>query len=333
MVIENGDGALNKVPEDPLQEAEAALALGKRNLLVFDIPLAISSLAEACELFIKVYDENSVECTEAYYFYGKALLEMARLDDKVLGNGLDTASDENSVEPEDGSQKNNFEEDGANSIDDATETNDESEDEGVENDEEEPSNLELAWEMLELAKVVCTKSLETSKDSAISHRLCEIYMLLGEISLENENYLQAVEDLSSCLGRRIETTSEDSRHLAETYYQLGVAQSFDMKWDEAVINLETAIKVLEKRTVKLKNKVNQITGAKDDNSEKEILELETLIPDIKDKITDTKEMKITSMNKVKEALLGLSSGSFKSADSSSPEKAKPISNIAIKRKV
>jgi nuclear autoantigenic sperm protein len=295
MVIEN---EVNKVevlescPEDPLQEAEAALALGKRNLLVSDIPLAITSLAKACELFNKVYDEHSVECTEAYYCYGKALLEMARLDNQVLGNGLDTATDENSVEPEEECQKNNFEEDGAKSTDDPTETNDESEDEGVEYDEEEPSNLELAWEMLELAKVVCTKALESSKNSEVSHRLCDIYMLLGEISLENENYLQAVEDLSSCLATCIANESEDSRYLAETYYQLGVAQSFDMKWDEAVVNLEAAIKVLEKRSMNLKNKVNENPGAKDDNNEKEILDLDSLIPDIKEKITDTKEMKI-----------------------------------------
>merc|ERR1711864_61338 len=50
-------------------------------------------------------------------------------------------------------------------------------------DEEDPSNLEQAWEMLELAKII-----------ELGRRICEIFLHLGEVSLENENYDQAVED-------------------------------------------------------------------------------------------------------------------------------------------
>merc|ERR1712002_900738 len=74
---------------DPKQEAANCLAVGKRNLLVSDIPLAVSSLGEACELFTKVYGETAPECAETDFYYGKALLEMARLESGVLGNALD----------------------------------------------------------------------------------------------------------------------------------------------------------------------------------------------------------------------------------------------------
>merc|ERR1712133_304056 len=74
---------------DPKQEAANCLAVGKRNLLVSDIPLAVSSLGEACELFTKVYGETAPECAETYFYYGKALLEMARLESGVLSNALD----------------------------------------------------------------------------------------------------------------------------------------------------------------------------------------------------------------------------------------------------
>jgi len=202
-------------------------------------------------------------------------------------------------------------------------------------DEEDPSNLQLAWEMLELAKVVYTKTVETNKDTEVERRLCETYMVLGEVSLENENYPQAVEDLTICLKRRTDSLPADSRCIAETQYQLGIAQGFDMKWEEAVVSLEAAIKVLEKRIENLKAKTESPDETKKDDSshtrEKEVTELEALIPEIKEKITDTNEMKAESIRKMKEAV-GFTSGSGPSDASSSASSSKPISSIAIKRK-
>ena len=88
------------------------------------------------------------------------------------------------------------------------ETTDEKKDE-----EEEPSNLQLAWEMLELAKVVYTKQLETAEEADKSHlldRLCSTMLALGEVSIENENYKQAVEDIQECL-KKEETMPKDAR--------------------------------------------------------------------------------------------------------------------------
>merc|ERR1712133_311500 len=392
---------------DPKQEAANCLAVGKRNLLVSDIPLAVSSLGEACELFTKVYGETAPECAETYFYYGKALLEMARLESGVLGNALDgvpegeeeaensqvedpeklTEDEKDDVEQkvdealnenfdkhdkiakihngengegeDDESQEETENEEGEDKNDEASgeadgeeekngeaetamETESKSEDgetvEGGEKegedkneqeaeDEEDPSNLQLAWEMLELAKVVYTKTVETNKDAEVERRLCETYMVLGEVSLENENYPQAVEDLTICLKRRTDSLPVDSRCIAETQYQLGIAQGFDMKWEEAVVSLEAAIKVLEKRIENLKAETESPDETKKDDSshtrEKEITELEALIPEIKEKITDTKKMK---------EAVGFTSGSGPSDASSSASNSKPISSIAIKRK-
>merc|ERR1711934_655279 len=201
-------------------------------------------------------------------------------------------------------------------------------------EEDDPSNLQLAWEMLELAKVVYTKTAETEEDKLeAGRRLCETYMVLGEVSLENENYPQAVEDLTICLKRRTESLPADSRCIAETHYQLGIAQGFDMKWEEAVVSLEAAIKVLEARIENLKAKTESPDETKKNDTEhtreKEIAELEELIPEIKEKITDTNEMKAESVRKIKEAA-GFSSGSGPSTDaSSSASSSKPIASIAI----
>ena len=69
--------------------AFATLASGKRHLLVSDIPLAVTTLGEACELHSNVFGETAAEMGEVYFYYGKALLEMARLESGVLGNALD----------------------------------------------------------------------------------------------------------------------------------------------------------------------------------------------------------------------------------------------------
>merc|ERR1719309_1692312 len=73
---------------DNKAEALACLMEGKRNMLCKDIPAALSCLAEACELMTAECGEKAPECGEAYYFYGKALLEMARLENVVLGIAL-----------------------------------------------------------------------------------------------------------------------------------------------------------------------------------------------------------------------------------------------------
>ena len=51
-------------------------------------------------------------------------------------------------------------------------------------DEEEPSNLQLSWEMFELAKVVYTKQIETASDEKkveVEKKICETYLLLGKV--------------------------------------------------------------------------------------------------------------------------------------------------------
>ena len=96
----------------------------------------------------------------------------------------------------------------------------------------------------------------------------------------------------------------DSRSIAETHYQLGVALGFHMKYEEAVVSLEAAISVLETRIKNLKEKSESPDLAKQSDAfytrEKEIAEIEALIPEIKEKITDTNEMKEESIKKVAE---------------------------------
>ncbi len=91
---------------------------------------------------------------------------------------------------------------------------------------------------------------------SLEAKLCETLLTLGEVSLESENYEQAVADITECLNMRkvrddyymIFTFIEfscfslgvqsylpaDSRRIAETYYHLGVALILHDKFNSAV---------------------------------------------------------------------------------------------------
>merc|ERR1712055_223256 len=79
--------AVIPTPES-FEHAKELLAEGKRDLLVHAIPDAVSNCSKACEIMAKEKGEMATECAEAYFYYGKALLELSRVESGVLGNAL-----------------------------------------------------------------------------------------------------------------------------------------------------------------------------------------------------------------------------------------------------
>ena len=118
------------------------------------------------------------------------------------------------------------------------------------------------------------------------------------MSLENSNFKQAVEDLTLCLTKRIKALPADSRyivsiwcdgfnvlrHIAETHYQLGVAQAHCAEYASAEKSLAAAVTVLNTRIANLKKMESS------DNIAKELAELTLLCTEIKERTADHKEM-------------------------------------------
>merc|ERR1712098_780075 len=291
--------AITSSSGSPTSPAEAKacgfvkLSEGKRHLLVGEIPDAVSSLALACELLSKQFGETHKECADAYFYYGKSLLDMARLENGVLGNALegvpeggDIGNDSQVEDPEQMTEdersavetkvkealdynyqtceveKEQMEADDATDDEiedadkssqdtsapmeedpvedqktsDATTTTEEKADDG----EEEAGNLQQSWEMFELAKLIYKREVETeAADKKIDFvkKISDSLLHLGEISIENENYEQALEDIGECLKMRQNHFPADSRSIAEAHYQLGMAQSQSGKFTEAKTSL------------------------------------------------------------------------------------------------
>merc|ERR1712112_402616 len=357
------------------------LSEGKRHLLVGEIPDAVSSLALACELLAKQFGETHKECADAYFYYGKSLLDMARLENGVLGNALegvpeggDIGNDSQVEDPEQMTEdersavetkvnealdfnyqtceveKEQMEADNAtdDEIEDADkpsqdisapmeEENSPMEDdpvddqktsdamnttteEKVDDGDEEAGNLQQSWEMFELAKLIYKREVETEaaeKKIDVVEKISDSLLHLGEISIENENYEQALEDIGECLKMRQNHFPADSRSIAEAHYQLGMAQSQSGKFTEAKASLTMANEVLQARLAGLK---------KMESSEflsKEIADLTELIKEVEEKVADFEEMKAQVTKKMK----GLNK-----EDGNPSAEEKPAAAIAVKRK-
>merc|ERR1712168_74029 len=64
----------------------------------FYVPEAVDDMAECCAIFAKEFGETDIKCAEPYFYYGKALLEMSRLEAEVLGHameGIDIYAEDN----------------------------------------------------------------------------------------------------------------------------------------------------------------------------------------------------------------------------------------------
>jgi tetratricopeptide (TPR) repeat protein len=305
------------------EEAFTHLAQGKRHLLVKDYNEAVTSFTTACELLSQLYGETANECGEAYFNYGIALLELARTESGVLeiecededsqdSDGEDEVADKKEEGMADGVNVENGKGNGSefheNEVKSSTETESKNVDDtngtrGVEDEIDKSaedidgdiSNLRLAWEMLELAKIIFKRQAEGNKQMNL--KLAEVHLKLGEVGLESETYTQAIEDIKTCLEIQTQNLNEYDRCIAETHYQLGMAYALVHDFDEAIGQLSLAHQLLEKRIEYLQERGKEgFTNAEQNENpfykiEDEIAEINGLLPDVSEKINDMKDFK------------------------------------------
>uniref|UniRef100_A0A3Q3VKG5 Tetratricopeptide SHNi-TPR domain-containing protein n=1 Tax=Mola mola TaxID=94237 RepID=A0A3Q3VKG5_MOLML len=349
-----------------MEEANKLIGAGKKHLVMGKVVDAVSALQEACGMLAKKYGDTADECGEAFFWCGKALLDLARMENSVLGNALDGVPEEEEEEekPKDSNvdstenidektrdelrlqvydamaeknedeqkqikeketkadtgevgeeeRKSQVNESKSDKGEDGTENEKEAEkesadkeeeeaeggeeeeeeegDDDSDDDEEEVGNLQLAWEMLEVAKVIYKR--KDSKEEQLM--AAQTHLKLGEVSSESGNYTQALEDFQECLKLQVKHLDPDSRLLAETHYQLGLTYSLDLQHSRAVEELNSSIAVIRSRLDKLRELLEKAEGPEALPEErKEMEELEALLPEIQEKVEDTTEgLKIVS---------------------------------------
>ncbi|XP_034743335.1 histone-binding protein N1/N2-like isoform X2 [Etheostoma cragini] len=374
-----------------MEEANKLIGTGKKHLVMGKVVEAVNALQEACGMLAKKYGDTADECGEAFFWCGKALLDLARMENSVLGNALEGVPEEDEEKPKDSNvdstenidektrdelrvqvydamaekkhkdsdkvegekaegegekaegegekaegegekaegcdeqqsskkkdenksevneSKDNVENDKEareESGDKEEKTEDEEEEEEEDCDvemegdaeeqedgaaekdsdeEEEVGNLQLAWEMLEVAKVIY-KRKEAKEDQLMA---AQTHLKLGEVSSESGNYTQALEDFQECLRLQVKHLDSDSRLLAETHYQLGLTYSLDLQYSQAIEELKSSISVIRSRLDKLQELLDKAEGPEALPEErKEMEELKALLPEIQDKVEDATE--------------------------------------------
>lgn len=209
----------------------------------------------------------------------------------------------------------------------STEKEDMSVDEGEKPDEEdvgedEVNDLQIAWEMLELAKVIYkNKDTEESK-----LKLAEVLMKCGEVSIEDEKFETAIQDVTESLEIRRLLLPEDSRIIAETLFQLGIAQELGGSGEQAIELLTEAVTVLNHKikTLESMNSDSEITKA-------EIAEVKSIIPEIQEKIVDIKERKKAAVSALLAAVGASNLATTNGETSSTTKQASNISHLVRKR--
>lgn len=336
--------------EEDLVAMEKFMSDGKRNYFCNQPQVALDCFVQLCEKLSKYYGQESDKCMEAYLYYGKTLLEIARLESGVFGQAIKDStpvSDDSDVEEIGCSTKeskihltdekkdnapplnlksqseekqamvhqDNDNPDKDNGTNCSAEGNgkafqqikDISENvfDGEESDEDETedvTNMELAWEMFELTAVICKRQLDNEekeqskkekdkkeKDDTknIVFMLAEARNGLAQVSLETEQYEEAVRDFTDALHLYQETLdNSNDRVIAETHYNIALALSFDKKFGEAIEHFEQAASVLRAKVEDLEGKIKESEdkGGKTEKPSPEVDEWKKEINDLNDLI-------------------------------------------------
>ncbi|KAK9474498.1 SHNi-TPR-domain-containing protein [Dipodascopsis tothii] len=207
---------------------------------------AAEQYALACEQYVAI---NSKDDPDLLFLYGRALFQVAVQQSEVLG-GAPQREDEAALENL--AKKTKAAAESSTSADARFQFSGDAEDSGSESDDEaggeEDNDFETAWEVLDLARTLFEKRVtdETGDAAAATNaQLAEVYDILGEVSLESENFEQAAQDLRRALEIKQGLHAESSALVTEAHYKLSLALEFVVADDDrkakAAAEMEAAI--------------------------------------------------------------------------------------------
>jgi tetratricopeptide (TPR) repeat protein len=245
---------------------------------------AVEHFGGMLEELCKQHGELDPACAPIYFEYGNSLLLKAEDDADVFGDQM---------QKEEGDEAEEAGQGGGGS---AGEPNSAAED------------LEVAWEMLEVARVIYCKQDSPECEGA----LAKVYGRLGDLSMETGNFQGSVDDYSKCLAVREKMLPKDNRDVAGVHSCLAMAWMYfsssetgkPQQLKDALTHYKAAAGLIQQCIKEAGSATPEVEGkgkakasetsptstATTDNAEGtvsgEIAELKSILSDLNEKIVD-----------------------------------------------
>ncbi|ORX73386.1 hypothetical protein DL89DRAFT_291073 [Linderina pennispora] len=234
---------------------------------------AIEHFGELSSLTEQTFGQNSARYADSLVMYGRALLQHAieqnaLLAQKTLAEAATGAKPTEEAEQEAMPSKANIAFEGEPDFRQI----EEAEQEEQQEDEDEEDDFGAAWAVLDVARVIQESN---ASDSKARLKYAETLMLLGDVSMESENFAQACVDFKSALEVKKQLLDSDSRELAELFYKVALAHEYNNETAQALELMADVERILASRLEK--------AGDKDEREG-----LEDVLEDVRAKIAEWK---------------------------------------------
>jgi HAT1-interacting factor 1 len=236
-----------------------------------------------------------------YYAYGLSLLQHSITQSSILGDavpeGTQSAQHNGSVAAEEEAEEDgkraelaNGQNKGADNAD-LTEALIARQGAMVEQTMALIDDLQVAWEVLDMARVIYEKGLanttNTTENSLLALKLANVHLALGDVSMESDSFESAADEFHHALNLRRANLASDDRAISEVLFKIGVAYEMAGRMTDAATFMQEAITVLRHRKELVTKKLNDAQLSSQDlaNMEQDIADLEMLLPDLELKVT------------------------------------------------
>ncbi|KAJ2452104.1 hypothetical protein EV183_003151 [Coemansia sp. RSA 2336] len=233
-------GAVMPVITDLLERGTRAFALGNWEE-------AIENFGELSSITEETFGSESQRYADCLVMYGRALLQHAIEQSALLAQKTlaEAASGSKETETKEEQPKANIQFEGEPDFRQVEEEEEEEEhDSGVDEDDD----FAAAWNVLDLARVIQEKATDTKAQL----KYAETLMLLGDVSMESENFAQAVKDFAAALEVKKRHLKEDDRELAEIFYKVALAYEYNQENGKALELMSDVQRILNNRLAILK---------------------------------------------------------------------------------
>ncbi|KAL3118545.1 hypothetical protein niasHT_000310 [Heterodera trifolii] len=327
--VEQGSSSSTENQEtykENMDTLDKLMAEGHKLMLAQSFYDASVVLCKAAELSSKFFGDFAPQSFLPHFDYGKALIEIARLESlpiKPPVEDIDETDEEDEeqsdeLQSKDGTEKEQKEvEDqqkteeqkekteekgGEKGTGESAEERDGEQDEAEKADNEKEVTLEadneeaeedgdeddgqIAWENLEVARKICENQIKNDQAKLWTERKSDVLVALGDCMTVTENFPLALEEFTNALEIRKELFGEADRRTAEVYFWIGRTHKLMDDFKTAAEHFENAKKVLEAVIVAKERELKEKGEETCESLSQELEELKDTVKGVEEKVQD-----------------------------------------------